>query len=80
MVTCFICLKFATQTVRKRFIDETRTKNTFRGNVNNYVEEDFIQINPKLSATLSLGLNLLELIQHTDVMMSLMMENCSPFL
>ena len=46
----------------------------------NNEDEDYIQINPKLSVTLSLGLNLLELVQHTDVMMSMIMENCSPFL
>ena len=50
------------------------------GNMNNNDEDDYIQINPKLSVSVSLGLNFLELIQHTDVMMSLMLDNCSPFL
>ena len=50
------------------------------GNENNFDDEDYIQINPKLSTTVTLGLKLLELIQHTDTMMSIMMENCSPFL
>ena len=49
-------------------------------NKNNFHDEDFIQINPKLSTTVALGLKLLELIQHTDTMMSIMMGNCSPFL
>lgn len=50
------------------------------GNMNDNDKEEYIQINPKLSVSVSLGLNLLELIQHTDVLMSLMLENCLPFL
>jgi hypothetical protein len=68
------------QTVRKRFVDEKKKKNMIMGNTDSNNEDDYIQINPKLSVTVSLGLNLLELVQHTDVMMSLMLDNCSPFL
>ena len=68
------------QTVRKRFVDDKKKKNMMVGNMYDNYEEDYIQINPKLSVAVSLGLNLLELIQHTDVMMSHMLDNCSPFL
>ena len=61
-------------------MDEKKKKSIMMGNIDNNDEDDYIQINPKLSVTVSLGLNLLELIQHTDVMMSLMLDNCSPFL
>jgi hypothetical protein len=61
-------------------VDEKKKKSVMMGNMNSNDDEDYIQINPKLSVTVSLGLNLLELIQHTDIMMSLMLDNCSPFL
>jgi hypothetical protein len=76
-----LCFRFLfIQTVRKRFVDEKKKKSVMMGNMNSNDDEDYIQINPKLSVTVSLGLNLLELIQHTDIMMSLMLDNCSPFL
>lgn len=61
-------------------MEDKKKKNVMMENINNIDDEDYIQINPKLSTTVTLGLKLLELIQHTDTMMSIMMENCSPFL